>query len=403
MPYDHANCEKMDISPQGAPDHHIPPRDIDWVNLIFMLIVHVVAVAGSIWYLSEHELAAHHLIIWGSGFVLTTLAISAGYHRLFAHRNYQTGRALKGIWLFFGAAAFQTSVFQWARTHRAHHHHIDTPNDPYDATRGLWYSHMGWILQKAPPRVVDDEDLRLDPLVRFQDKHYVLIGALSGFVLPGIIGFAWGDLWGGLLFGGVLRLVSVYHATFSINSLAHWVGSQPYSKDTTARDSWLTAVVTMGEGYHNFHHTFPGDYRNGFRTFDFDPPKWLLMALESLGVVRNLRRTPEHLVALRRLRTDKQRMDATPLSDVQREELERRTSVLKLALGGWARANDQGERSGRPNAKIQRRNYLTAYDAWRLHFSRLEASDKGFELRKPTPQRTPMLRPPEPAAPHAQV
>lgn len=366
----------MHISPGLTRDSQRLTNEIDWINLVFMLIVHGVAVLGGLWYILHHDLAPLHWALWLGGFGITTLAISAGYHRLFAHRTYETGSLLKAVWLFFGASAFQTSALRWARKHRVHHQHLDTTFDPYDATRGLWYSHMGWILLKGRVDVVDAQDLTADRLVEFQDRHYVVVAALSGFVLPAAIGYACGDLWGGLLFGGFLRLVTVYHATFSINSLAHWVGSQPYSDDSSAKDSWLTAIVTMGEGYHNFHHTFPGDYRNGFRSFDFDPPKWLLLALSAARVVRNLNRTPEHLVALRRLRTDRSRLQAMPLTDENRAQLEHGAANVRSALGGWARATQQEGVSPSPVTtrvrRTQRDQYRTAYKAWVLQVAAAE-------------------------------
>jgi stearoyl-CoA desaturase (Delta-9 desaturase) len=335
----------------------------DWTNLLFMLAVHIAAIAGISVYLQYYDLSPHHFMLCLGGFALTSVSISAGYHRLFAHRTYETGTVLQALWLFLGASAFQTSALQWARKHRAHHRHIDTSRDPYNACRGLWYSHLGWVIQRARPIVGDDEDLRANALVRFQHRHYVAIGVVSGFVVPGVIGFALGDIWGGLLFGGVLRLVCAYHATFSVNSLAHWVGSQPYSQDNTARDCWLTALVTMGEGYHNFHHTFPGDYRNGVKRFDFDPPKWLLALLAHLRIVRNLRLTPEHLIALRRLRTDKGRMDAMSMSDERRSRLVVDAAELKQTLGAWARLTS-GQQTGE-FTEAKRKKFFADYHTWR--------------------------------------
>jgi stearoyl-CoA desaturase (Delta-9 desaturase) len=361
----------MDISPTLSLDEKSTRHGTDWVNLGFMLALHLAAIVGPIIYLQSNDFAWRHAVFGLAGFVVTTLAISTGYHRLFAHRTYETGRVLKVVWLFFGAAAFQTSALQWSRKHRTHHQHLDGPRDPYDATKGLWHSHMGWVLRVGRPHTADDSDLMADPLVRFQHRHFVAIAATAGFLLPTAIGFAFNDPWGGFLFGGVCRLVAVYHATFSINSLAHWIGRQPYSTDNTARDSWVTALLTMGEGYHNFHHTFPGDYRNGVRPFDFDPPKWLLLSMARLRLVRNLRRTPGHLVALRRLRTDKERLANLSLSVERRGVLVQRADGLRLMLGAWATAHAQDTARSRASADAQtkRREFWREYNAWRVQLS----------------------------------
>ncbi len=234
-----------------------PQPGVDWFNVVFLTVLHVATFAGTAFYLFHRSFTWGHAVFCGLGFGLTTLAISAGYHRLFSHRTYETGNVLKVVWLLLGAAAFETSALAWSRKHRVHHQHTDTDKDPYNAKRGLWYSHLGWILEKDHLDPVDVSDLEADRLVRWQDRYYPMIASIVGLGVPWAIGFLMDDAWGGLLFGGLWRVVVTYQATFSINSLAHKLGSQPYSMQGTARDSWLTAVVTMGEGYHNFITHFP--------------------------------------------------------------------------------------------------------------------------------------------------
>jgi stearoyl-CoA desaturase (delta-9 desaturase) len=346
----------------------------DWFNVTFLTLLHIATIVGSILYFAYHSFGWDHVLTCVLGFVLTTLAISAGYHRLFAHRTYEAGPILKGIWLLLGAAAFETSALEWSRKHRLHHQHTDTPKDPYNAKRGLWYSHLGWVLEKQQLAPVDVTDLEADPLVRLQDRYYPLVAAFSGLLMPGFLGWLSGDVWGGLLFGGVWRVVLTYQATFSINSLAHRWGTQPYATHGTARNSWLTALVTMGEGYHNFHHTFPGDYRNGVRFFDFDPPKWLIATLAWCGVVRHLKRTPGHLIALRRLRTDRKRLEQLSLPDEKKQHLTAQADCLRATLVAWADAGVRSRVSLRwvtslrfMNAK--RREFWRQYRVWREQLS----------------------------------
>jgi stearoyl-CoA desaturase (delta-9 desaturase) len=302
------------------------------------------------------------------GFGLTTFGISAGYHRLFAHRSYTTGRILEASLLLLGAAAVQNSALTWATKHRLHHQHTDTDRDPYNARRGFWYSHIGWVVSEDKEDVCDTSDLQADPLVRAQHRWYLPLAILLGFGLPTLIGWSLDDALGGLLFGGVWRLLLSYHATFSINSFAHYIGTQPYSTKGTARDNLFAAIVTMGEGYHNFHHTFPGDYRNGVRFFDFDPPKWVLAAWAYFGWIRDVRRTPGHVIALRRLKTARQHLEQkATLAITERQVMAARADKLKQLLTQWAKAHVP-----RPNAMTavpptlveSRRAFWKAFNAW---------------------------------------
>jgi stearoyl-CoA desaturase (delta-9 desaturase) len=144
------------------------------------------------------------------------------------------------------------------------------------------------------------KDLLADPLVRFQDRFYLPLAVVIGFALPGCLAWTWGDPAGGVLLAGFLRLAIQYEATFSINSVAHSVGRQPYSRDTSARDSAIAAIVTLGEGYHNYHHRFPADYRNGIAWHHFDPTKWWVWSLSKLGLAWDLKRAPQDAVRIAR-------------------------------------------------------------------------------------------------------
>ncbi len=179
----------------------------------------------------------------------------------------------------------------------------DHDSDPYSIRRGFWWAHIGWVLcrgNRDPGRSIV-RDLEADPLVRFQHRLYVPLAILFGAAAPAAIGTAWGDPIGALLVAGWLRLVVQWHATFSVNSFAHLIGRQPYGRTGSARDSMIVALLTMGEGYHNFHHRFQIDYRNGIRWYHFDPTKWWVWSAARLGLARGLRRvSAERVEAARR-------------------------------------------------------------------------------------------------------
>jgi len=230
------------------------------------------------------------LIIW----FFVGLSVTAGYHRLFSHKTFQAAWPVRLFFLVFGAGALENSVLNWCADHRVHHAHVDHDRDPYNITKGFWWAHMGWIFfeNEHPPKSVV-RDLDEDPLVRWQDKYYALIGIGVALGIPLIVGLLTGRVLGCMLIGGVLRIVVSHHGTFFINSLCHMVGTRPYSREHSARDSPIMAVLAFGEGYHNYHHSFPFDYRNGVKVWHFDPAKWMIWTLSRLGLASDLRRAPE--------------------------------------------------------------------------------------------------------------
>jgi stearoyl-CoA desaturase (delta-9 desaturase) len=281
----------------------------EWVNISFMVTAHAVAALAVI-YLVTVRCSPWTVglgIVW---FLLSGLSISGGYHRLFAHRSYHAAAPVRFGYLLFAAAAVQNSALRWAADHRVHHAHTDSESDPYSIRRGFWWAHLGWVLFRNPDRAGKGSapDLEADALIAFQHRYYLPIAIVFGALLPGALGFLWGDPIGALLVVGFLRLVVQWHVTFSINSFAHWIGRQPYCTDSTARDSGLTALISFGEGYHNFHHRFQADYRNGVRWWHFDPTKWLVWSLSWTGLTRDLTRTPAAAIAkARRLTSERAR------------------------------------------------------------------------------------------------
>ncbi|MCG3204741.1 MAG: hypothetical protein KCHDKBKB_01457 [Elusimicrobia bacterium] len=240
----------------------------------------------------------------------TGLAITAGYHRLFSHKTYDAKWPYRLFMLLFGAAAFENTALRWSSDHRNHHKFVDTDQDPYNIKRGFFYAHMGWVMLRYDNehRYDNVADLERDPLVMFQHKHYVWLGILVGLVFPTLFAAMWGDWFGGLFFAGIFRTVMNQHFTFCINSFAHLFGSRPYSDQNTSRDNWFLAFLTYGEGYHNYHHKFPADYRNGIQNYHWDPTKWLIKGLEHFGQTTNLRKTPNETILRAKLKMDEQRI-----------------------------------------------------------------------------------------------
>jgi len=184
--------------------------------------------------------------------------------------------------------------------HRLHHRFTDDEeNDPYCATRGLLFSHVGWIFFKptyTKLHLIERDDLEQDPVVRWQHRYFVPIAVGFGIIFPTVLGATYGDIIGGFIYPGLVARILIWHCTFFVNSLAHWDGLQPYTDENTSRTNLFLALVTAGEGNHNFHHAFPHDYRSGPAKTDWDPSKWVIFALSKLGVAWGLRRAiPEDI------------------------------------------------------------------------------------------------------------
>ena len=236
--------------------------------------------------------------VWAGLFWMANgMSITAGYHRLWAHRAYQAHPILKWFFAVFGGMAVQNSILIWATGHRIHHRHVDdVDHDPYSAKRGFWFSHIGWMLRNYPSGEVDFDrapDLLKDKVVMFQHRHYLWFAFGSNFGIVMALGALYGDMWGFVLVAGFLRLFVSHHATFFINSLAHMWGRQPYTTTNTAKDNDVLALFTWGEGYHNYHHYFQWDYRNGIRWWQWDPTKWAIATASGLGLASDLKRVPE--------------------------------------------------------------------------------------------------------------
>ena len=288
---------------------NFPIYRIEWVTSAFLIGTALAALTVVPWFLWNHY---SEDLGWGFIWALfifyyyaTGFGITLGYHRLFSHLSFKAKWPVKLFVLLFGAASFENSALDWSADHRIHHKHVDEDEDPYDISKGFFYAHIGWLLFRLKPKppVTNVKDLEADALVMWQHRYVQRIGVVVGFVTPAFLGWAYAT-WNNLpspgtsalaafLIAGLLRTVVVQQGTFCINSLCHMVGSQPYSTRHSARDSGSVALLTFGEGYHNYHHEFQHDYRNGVKPWQFDPTKWLIWTLSKLGLVTDLRKVPD--------------------------------------------------------------------------------------------------------------
>ncbi|KAI0728866.1 delta9-fatty acid desaturase [Fomitopsis betulina] len=292
--------------------------EIKWLDSSILFITPAIALWGILNVNLRWETAIWSVIYY----FITGLGITAGYHRLWAHRSYNASKPLEYALAMAGTGAVEGSIKWWSRGHRAHHRYTDTPLDPYDAKKGFFWSHMGWMILKPRrrPGVADVSDLSKSAVVRWQHRWYLQLILFMGFILPTLVaGLGWGDWKGGFFYAATTRLVFVHHSTFCVNSLAHWLGETPFDDKHTPRNHMITAFVTNGEGYHNFHHQFPMDYRNAIKWYQYDPTKWFIWVCYKVGLASHLKTFPDNEVKkgeltmqLKRLRETQERLKFAP-------------------------------------------------------------------------------------------
>ncbi len=330
------------------------PAPILWATVLMFVLTFAAAVIVVPWYGFTHGYSVAAWVWFAVLLYANGLAITTGYHRLWSHRTYDAHWSLRVVFMIFGAMALQNSVLMWASGHRNHHQFVDNDDrDPYSARRGLWFSHIGWMLRRYPSGETDFSnvrDLQRDPVVAFQHRYYYPLAIGLNVLVPLGLGWLHGDLWGVFLLAGVLRLVVSHHLTFLINSVAHAFGRQPYSDDHSARDNGWLAFLTYGEGYHNFHHQFAHDYRNGIRWWHWDPSKWIICSLSWVGLTRRLRRTPAVAIQRARLAMQFRRVEANlkdrganlPHVDLERlrATIAREYDQFVATLAQWSKLTD---------------------------------------------------------------
>jgi len=290
-----------------------PGETVDRVANLVVTVLPVALLGVAAWRAWGGALHWPDLVVLAVTYTLTGLGITVGFHRLFTHRSFKTGPAMRALLAVLGSAAIEGPVIEWVANHRKHHQFSDVPGDPHSphvghasgwrgALGGLFHAHVGWIL--GGDALASEEryagDLLADPVVRMIDRTFVL-WVLAGLAFPFALGLALtGSLAGGLtglLWGGGVRIFFLHHATFSINSLCHTFGSKRFTTGDESRNLLWLALPTLGEAWHNNHHAFPTSARHGLRWWQLDPSAWFIAALERTGLAWDVVRiAPERQV-----------------------------------------------------------------------------------------------------------
>lgn len=280
-------------APPAAGPETRPEQPLIWHNILFMTLNPIAAMILTPIYLMHHGLTWGLVAFLAITYTISNMVITTGYHRYFSHRTFNAHPFIEFLFVFIGSGSFQGSVLAWCTDHRRHHREVDGDDDPYSRSKGFWYAHFWWLFREDahPEAKAYPKDLTKSKFIVFQHKYYAFVATFVGYVLPGLVGWLCGfGFWGGAIIGGSLRIALSQQSTFLINSAAHTWGTRPYTDKNSARDSFVLAFLTFGEGYHNFHHFFQADYRNGIRWFQWDPTKWLIQALASVGLASKLKK-----------------------------------------------------------------------------------------------------------------
>lgn len=269
-------------------------NNINYTAISFITLNHIISLYGLI-NIKPHKFDILFTIFM---YAITGFSITLGYHRLWSHRTFKTVWPIKCILAFFGAGASQGSIIWWSKYHRLHHYKTDTEDDPYGPQNGFLYSHIGWIIHNRTIdklKQVDISDLKSDPIIRFQHKNYVVLSLASSICFPILSYYLTNklnnisDLIRCIVYPVSIARIITWHSTWFVNSLAHWLGTQDHGTSTSSRNHIITALLTLGEGYHNYHHEYQYDYRNGINFHDYDPTKWLIESLEYFNLAYDLK------------------------------------------------------------------------------------------------------------------
>jgi len=259
-----------------------------WLKATPFILSHL-AVLGAIW----SGVTWQAIVLCVVLFFVRVWGITAGYHRYFSHRTYKTSRVMQFFLAFLAETSSQKGVLWWAAHHRVHHKHSDQEGDVHSPVqRGFFYAHVGWIFDDTGDTRWDKiRDFAKYPELRWLNKHWAVPPTMLAVFCFAVAG------WPGLFIGFFLSTVLLWHNTFLINSLTHVWGKRRFDTTDDSRNNALTALLTLGEGWHNNHHHYQSSCRNGFYWYEIDVTYYVLKAMSWVGLVWDIREVPEHVLS----------------------------------------------------------------------------------------------------------
>jgi len=295
---------------------------IVWNNVAKFVVLHVLGLHALVLFPAVAPQTVAFSVLCS---LLGGLGVTAGAHRLWTHRSYKARLPLRVFLMLINCLAMENSIYVWTRDHRVHHKFSETSADPHDATRGLFFSHMGWLMVRKHPDVkekgskIDLSDLQNDPVVMFQHRHYLPLAMTLCIVLPTLIPiYFWGEHpWTSYVWSILSYLVTL-HGTWSVNSLAHMFGSRPYDVNINPSENKFVSFVAIGEGFHNYHHTYPHDYSASEYRWSLNLTTLFIDTMAWCGMAYDRRSVSKEAVSERIKRTGpgSQLVAAKPSTDV---------------------------------------------------------------------------------------
>lgn len=261
---------------------------LSWPSVVFFGVFHGVALLAP-WFFSWSALGVAIFLHW----LLGGIGICLGYHRLLSHRSFQVPQWLEYVIATFGALALQGGPIFWISGHRQHHAHTEhVEKDPYSARKGLWWSHMDWILRPRPEFFGVETcskkapDLARHAYYRWLDRYFLFLQLPLAVLLYALGG------WSFVIYGVFVRAVILWHSTWFVNSASHWWGYRTFESNDGARNLWWVSLLTYGEGWHNNHHAFPYVAKSGFHWWEIDTTWMVISALKTVGLARKIKLYP---------------------------------------------------------------------------------------------------------------
>lgn len=285
--------------------------DIVWRNVILFAAMHIGALIGlyQLFFVAKWPTVAFSLLGW----IISGLGITAGAHRLWAHRSYKARWPARLMLMLANCMAFQNDIIEWSRDHRCHHKWTDTHADPHNIHRGVFFSHMGWLLVKKHPEIsrqgakLDLSDLFADPILRFQRRFYLPLVVMFCFVIPTAVAvYGWGEnALVAFYTAALFRYCFSLHMTWLVNSAAHTIGYRPYDPNISPANHLLTTLGSLGEGGHNYHHTFPQDYRTSEYAVSLNWTRITIDVFAALGWVYDRKVVADEIIARQKAKQHK--------------------------------------------------------------------------------------------------
>ncbi|XP_015431780.1 PREDICTED: acyl-CoA Delta(11) desaturase-like isoform X2 [Dufourea novaeangliae] len=308
---------------------------IVWRNVINFTFFHLGALYGLYLVLTSAKLLTTIFAFFL--YIGSFLGITAGAHRLWSHRSYKATWPLQLLLMILNTIAYEDAAMDWARDHRVHHKYSETNADPHNAKRGFFFSHIGWLLCRKHPDLIekgkgiDISDLKNNSILTFQKRYYRILMPLLCFIMPTVVPVAyWGESWTNAFFvSGLLRYIITVNCTWLINSVAHLIGNRPYDRNINPSENKMVSMLAAGEGWHNYHHVFPWDYKAAeLGDYKYNITTGFIDLCAMLGLAYDLKVVPKHSVQKRVQRTGDGSHDVWGWGDKDQTQEDRDQTVV---------------------------------------------------------------------------